>query len=285
VIDLIQNRLLEYKPAGVLDEENALKEIMQEIVLFALWRAAFFSVAAFQGGTSLRILHGLNRFSEDLDFILLKPDPQFKWQPYLDDIARTCEDFGIEPELLDRQRMDKNVKTALIKDTSIANQLNLHLYNQQRGKKLTIKLEVDTNPPEGSGLGYTYLSFPVDYEVCHQDLNSNFALKIHALLCRPFLKGRDWYDFNWYVAKGVTPNRALLENALIQYGPWQGKAISIENNWLFNNLRKKIISINWTDAADDVARFLKPIEQPSLQLWSERFYLHKLELLNELLKQ
>jgi len=285
VIDLIQNRLLEYKPAGALDEENALKEIMQEIVLFALWRAAFFSIAAFQGGTSLRILHGLNRFSEDLDFILLKPDPQFKWQPFLDDIARTCEDFGIEPELLDRQRMDKNVKTALIKDTSIANQLNLHLYNQQRGKKLTIKLKVDTNPPEGSSLGYTYLSFPVDYEVCHQDLNSNFALKIHALLCRPFLKGRDWYDFNWYVAKGVAPNRDLLENALTQYGPWQGKAISIENNWLFNNLRKKITSINWTDAADDVARFLKPIERSSLQLWSEQFYLHKLEQLNELLKQ
>ena len=181
--------------------------------------------------------------------------------------------------------MDKNVKTALIKDTSIANQLNLHLYNQQQGKKLTIKLEVDTNPPEGSSLGYTYLSFPVDYEVCHQDLNSNFALKIHALLCRPFLKGRNWYDFNWYVAKGVAPNRALLENVLTQYGPWQAKAISIDNNWLFNNLRKKIISINWTDAADDVARFLKPIEQPSLQLWSERFYLHKLELLNELLEQ
>jgi len=283
VIDLIQSRLIEYKPGGPLEEENALKEIMQEVVLFALWRAGFFEVAAFQGGTSLRILYSLNRFSEDLDFILLKPDPEFKWQPFLDQIAKTCEEFGIEPEVLDKQRMDKNVKTALVKDTSIANQVNLHFYNQQRGKKLIIKLEIDTNPPNGSGFEYSYLSFPVDFEVCHQDPSSNFALKIHALLCRPYLKGRDWYDFNWYIAKGIVPNTELLENALTQYGPWQGQNISVDHTWLINGLREKITSINWRHAAEDVARFLKPIEQSSLELWSERFYLNKLEQLNSLL--
>ena len=283
MIDLIQKRLAEYNPSGPTDEENALKEIMQEIVLFGLWRADFFEVAAFQGGTSLRILHGMNRFSEDIDFILLEPNREFQWQPYLENISETCEEFGIAPEILEKQYMDNNVKAALIKDTSIANQLNLRFYNQQRGRKLTIKLEIDANPPAGSSFEYTYLGFPVDYEVCHQDLSSNFALKMHALLCRPYLKGRDWYDFNWYIAQGVSPKIELLKNALVQYGPWQGRDVNVDRAWLVNALRDKMTSIDWRDAAEDVVRFLKPIEQKSLELWSERFYLYKLEQLQVLL--
>lgn len=283
MIDLIQKRLAEYKVTGPFEEENALKEIVQEIMLFALWRADFFEVAAFQGGTSLRILHGLNRFSEDIDFILREPNPGFKWQPYLDNIAETCEEFGIAPEVLDKDMMDKNVKAALIKDNSIAKQLNFSFYNQQHGKKLTVKLEIDANPPAGSGFDYTYLDFPVDYEVCHQDLSSNFALKTHALLCRPYLKGRDWYDFNWYIVQGSTPNLVLLQNALIQYGPWQGQNVEVTPDWLIKKLGEKIASIKWKEAAADVERFLKPVEQKSLKLWSERFYMSKLESLKKLM--
>ena len=278
MIELIQKRLAEYKVLTPLEEENALKEIVQEIILFALWQADFFEVAAFQGGTSLRILHGLNRFSEDIDFILLEPNPSFSWQPYLDKLAETCQEFGIAPEVLDKAQMDKNVRAALIKDTSIANQLNLEFMNHS-GRKLTIKLEIDCNPPAGSGFEYQYLDFPVDYEVCHQDQSSNFALKIHALLCRPYLKGRDWYDFSWYIAKGITPNLNLLENALVQYGPWQGQNIVVDRGWLENALAEKIVSINWQDAANDVERFLKPVEQKSLSLWSERFFRSKLSRL------
>ena len=283
MIDLIQKRLADHNPSGPLDEENALKEIVQEIILFALWRAAFFEVAAFQGGTSLRILYGMSRFSEDIDFILREPNPEFQWRPHLENIAETCEEFGIAPQVLDKQRMDSNVKAALIKDTSVANQLDLRFYDQKPGKKLTIKLEIDTNPPTGSDFEYTYLSFPVDYEVRHQNLSSNFALKMHALLCRPYLKGRDWYDFNWYIAQGITPKIELLKNALLQYGPWQGQDVNVDRAWLVNALRDKMTSIDWQEAAADVERFLKPIEQKSLKLWSERFYLHKLERLNELL--
>ena len=179
--------------------------------------------------------------------------------------------------------MDRNVKTALIKDNSIANQINLSFMNQQRGQKLTIKLEIDCNPPTGSGFGYQYLDFPVDFEVCHQDLPSNFALKTHALLCRPYLKGRDWYDFNWYIAKGVTQNLLLLQNALVQYGPWAGQNLHVDREWLVKALSEKIASIDWQEAAADVQRFLKPVEQSSLKLWNERFYMSKLEKLNELL--
>jgi len=280
VIDLIKKRLADYKVSPA-EEENALKEIIQEVMLFSLWQAGFFEVAAFQGGTSLRILHGLSRFSEDMDFILLKPDPEFSWQPYLDRLNETCKEFGIEPEVLDKARMDQRVKRAVIKDNSIANQLNLSFMNSQNDRKLKIKLEIDCNPAFGSGFEYSYLDFPVDFEVCHQDLSSNFALKIHALLCRGYLKGRDWYDLSWYVAQGVKPNLLLLKNALIQYGPWQGETLEIDEGWLVQALGKKISSVEWRDAVADVERFLKPVEQKSLSLWSERFFMAKLKKLCE----
>lgn len=284
MIDLIKKRLATYNVSSSIEEENALKEIVQEIILFALWKADFFEVAAFQGETSLRILHGLPRFSEDMDFILLEPDANFSWQPYLESLKETCNEFGINPEALDKKDMDKNVKAALIKDNSIANQLNLSFMNNPRDQKLIIKLEIDCNPPAGSGFEFTYLDFPVDFEVGHQDMSSNFSLKTHALLCRPYLKGRDWYDFNWYIAQGITPNLLLLQNALIQYGPWKDQDLNVDREWLIKALAEKISSIIWKDAAEDVERFLKAVEQKSLTLWSEKFYMSKLDKLDELLK-
>lgn len=285
MIDLIKKRLAKYNTTSPIEIENALKEIVQEIILFALWRADFFEVAAFQGGTSLRILHGMTRFSEDIDFILHKPNQGFTWQPYLDNIKETCLEFGIAPEVLDKSHMDRNIKAALIKDNSIANQLNLSFMNNHREGKLTLKLEIDSNPPAGSKFEYTYLDFPVDFEVCHQDLSSNFALKTHALLCRRYLKGRDWHDFNWYIAQDVAPKLELLKNALVQYGPWKGQVLDIDREWLVTALGEKITKINWQDAAADVERFLKPVEQKSLKLWNERFYRSKLEKLNKLLEK
>lgn len=283
MIELIEKRLKEYKAADPLEEENALKEIVQEILLFALWRAGFFEVAAFQGGTSLRILHGLPRFSEDIDFILKEPDPVFSWKPFLEVLEETSKEFGIAPEVLDKAHMEGAIRAAVIKDNSIANQLNLAFMNGQPGKKLKIKLEIDTNPPEGSGFEYSYLDFPVDYEVCHQDVSSNFSLKTHALLCRDYLKGRDWYDFSWYIAQGVVPNLPLFQNALVQYGPWKDEALAVDAEWLVNALREKIGAIDWREAAEDVRRFLRPVERKSLELWSERFFMNKLTKLEALL--
>lgn len=156
--------------------------------------------------------------------------------------------------------------------------------NNHKDQKLKIKLEIDCNPPAGSGFEFTYLDFPVDFEVGHQDLSSNFALKTHALLCRPYLKGRDWYDFNWYIAQDITLNLELLKNALVQYGPWKGQDLGIDREWLVQELGRKIASIDWKNAAADVERFLKPVEQKSLSLWSERFYMKKLDKLNTLMQ-
>jgi hypothetical protein len=277
MIELIQRRLDGYRAASPVEEEQALKEILQEVALYALWRAGFFNVAAFQGGTSLRILHKLPRFSEDLDFILKVPDPDFAWGTYLGRLLEGLQEFGLKSEVLDKGHMDQNVKKAVLKADSISNQLALSFYRGRAGQKLNIKLEIDINPPAGSGYEYTYLDFPLDFEVCHQDLGSNFALKLHALLCRDYLKGRDWYDFNWYVKQKVQPNLPHLQAALYQYGPWAGQTLVVDIAWLRNALFEKITAIDWNDAAADVERFLNSAERQSLQLWNERFFCSKVE--------
>lgn len=285
MIDLIQDKLKSYAATNRLEEENATKEILQEIALYALWRAKFFDVALFQGGTSLRILHGLPRFSEDLDFMLVKPNREFDWQPYLDALLQCFEEYGLQSEALPKGNMEKRVRKAIVKDTSVVNQLDLSFAGRRTGEKIKIKLEIDVEPPAHSGEGRTFLDFPLDHEVRHQDLRSNFSLKIHALLCRGFLKGRDWYDFAWYVSKGIYPNLPHLQAALIQFGPWaKQKDLSVDGVWLQTVLTEKIKSIDWEDTKNDVRPFLKPREAVSLDLWREEFFLAKLEKLISLSK-
>jgi hypothetical protein len=260
---IIETKLADYNAANPLEEENAIKEIIQEIALYGLWRAKFFDVAVFQGGTSLRILHQLPRFSEDLDFMLLAPDPAFDWRPYLKVLTETFEEYGLSPETVSKAQMDKRIRNA-------------------DRKKLKIKLEIDVEPPAHSGDAFTFLDFPVDYEVRHQDMASNFALKIHALLCRDYVKGRDWYDFAWYVSKGIFPNLPHLQAALRQFGPWsKNDALSVDTAWLEKHLAARIQEIDWDKAKEDVRRFLRPIEAESLNLWSNRFFDSKLSKLVE----
>ena len=282
MIDIIKEKLGRYGATNALEEENAVKEILQEIALYALWRSDFFDCALFQGGTSLRILHGLPRFSEDLDFLLRVPNPDFDWSPYLKRMTEVFAQFGLKLEAQPKPRMDTAIRAALLKDDSIVSQLDLSFAGTGHRKVIRIKLEIDVNPPAGSGEATTFLDFPADYEVRHQDLASNFALKIHALLCRGFLKGRDWFDFSWYVSRGVTPNLVLLQNALVQAGPWAGHtSLRADMPWLNNSLSSVIGSITWKEAATDVERFLRPGDMKSVDLWSERFFLAKLNKLME----
>lgn len=276
MIDLIQEKLASFKAANPIEENHAIKEILQDIALYGLWRAGFFEVAAFQGGTSLRILYGMARFSEDLDFILKVPDPGFAWPVYLQGMLGCFEEFGLKSQVINKSRMDQRVKKALIKDCSICNQLNLSFFRDNPKQTQKIKLEIDVDPPDSSGFEYSYLEFPLDFEVCHQDLSSNFSLKIHALICRPYLKGRDWYDFIWYVKRGVQINLAHLQAALFQWGPWANQNIDFNIEWLKHELIRKATRIDWPAAADDVRRFLRPLEQHSLSLWNEKFFTHKI---------
>jgi predicted nucleotidyltransferase component of viral defense system len=272
LIDLVSKRLASYNASSAIEEAYAIKEILQEVSLYLLWRADFFNIAAFQGGTSLRILHRLPRFSEDLDFILLKPNKSFDWGQYRLPLARGLQEFGLESQVLDKSRMDRNIREALLKNDSIAHQLNLKFASGRAGPTVKIKLEIDVNPPSGSTFAHTYLDFPLDFEIQHQDLPSNLALKIHALLCRPYVKGRDWYDFTWYTQQKIRPNLPHLQAALRQLGPWQGQKLKLTPEWTVERLVEKIRAIDWKKAAADVERFLGPAERKSLSLWNARFF-------------
>jgi len=279
-VQMIQDRLNSYRCQSTIEEEQALREITQEIALAALGRTDFFQKAAFQGGTCLRIFHGMNRFSEDLDFALQAPDASFGLKPYLDTLGKELAAYGYGLEMDDRSKAEQAVRMAFIKDDSLGNVLRLN-YKPAAGplRKLRIKLEVDTNPPAGASFETKYLDFPFPSAVCAFDLPSLFAGKIHAILCREYLKGRDWYDFIWYTARKTSVNYGLLSSALAQLGPWQGGEVHADRDWCVRQLRSRIEAMDWKQARGDVRRFVKPNELPSLDLWSREFFLAQCEKL------
>lgn len=282
--NLIESRLKQYDIRSQQEELNALKEIIQELALAALSRTDFFKIAGFQGGTSLRIIYGLYRFSEDLDFVLIKPDLHFKWDLFLKNIQLEFETYGLHLEVQDRSKVEDTIKKAFLKENSFGQVLTLSFPRKISDiQKIRIKLEIDTRPPEGSQFETKFLDFPYPYSIVMQDLPSLFAGKCHALLCRSYTKGRDWFDFVWYASRKTPINYKLLQNALYQTGPWQNENLKITKQWITTQLKEKIETIDWKYAKDDVIRFLKPREAESLQLWSGSFFINYVEKLEEYL--
>jgi len=279
-IRIIEERLTSYKVRNEVEEMQALREITQEVILCSLGRTDFFKLAAFQGGTCLRIFYGLNRFSEDLDFTLLKSNKGFAWQTYLEQVKDDVNSFGYNMEITDRHTTESTVRSAFLKDEAIAKILQL----QYAGKtslpgKIRIKLEIDINPPSEGIHEVKYLDFPYISGATVQNLPTLFAGKLHALLCRDYVKGRDWYDFIWYTARKTSINFHYLEHALKQSGPWKDIQEPITHFWLHNELYKKITSIDWNEAKRDVRRFIPINEQFSIELWSKDIFIQQLEKL------
>ncbi len=281
-VAIIQERLTAYECRSTLEEQQALREITQEIILAGLGRTDFFGRAGFQGGTCLRIFHSLSRFSEDMDFALDVPDPTFELTPYLDRLRQELTAYGYELETDDRSRAGRSVLKAFVKDDSLGKLLHLD-YRPRSGpmRKLRIKLEVDTNPPSGASYDMPVLDFPFPSAVRIFDLPSLFAGKLHALLCRNYLKGRDWYDFIWYTARKTPVNHALFTAALDQQGPWKDQAPQTDNAWCVEQLNAMIAEADWAQARRDVQRFVKPHELPSLELWTREFFLQQCAKLSE----
>lgn len=273
-VQVIQERLAAYGCKSTIEEEHALREITQDVVLAGLGRTDFFGRAGFQGGTCLRIFHSLNRFSEDMDFALCEADQTFTLLPYIEQVRLELDAYGYRLEIDDRSKAGQTVRQAFVKDDSIGRLLHLD-YRPRTGpmRKLRIKLEVDTNPPDGASYEMPVLDYPFPSAVRVHDLPSLFAGKIHALLCRNYLKGRDWYDFIWYTARNTPINHDLLCSALDQQGPWRGQRPETDNAWCVEQLSAAIESLDCRQAQRDVQRFVKPHELPSLELWTREYFL------------
>lgn len=262
------------------DYKNALKEIMQEVALLGLYRQKFFDKAAFYGGTALRIAHKIQRFSEDMDFTLLRANNNFDLSVYLKGIEQEFASYGLE---LTTKKNIKNVETsvdsAFIKANTLEHLLMINgLSNPGSGtnkdEMIKIKLEIDTTPPMPMGeLETLFLTLPIPFSYQILSLPSLFGGKLHALLCRQYksgrVKGRDYYDFIWYKTKKVSPDLAYLKGKLCESGHWDIQKDFGEAE-LKNMLEKKFETTNWESAKKDVAPFIK--DQSELDLWSTVFF-------------
>ncbi|MDP6418343.1 MAG: nucleotidyl transferase AbiEii/AbiGii toxin family protein [Candidatus Krumholzibacteria bacterium] len=272
-------QMLSRYPLGTVDEGvNALRELTQELALLGLWRARFFEHAAFYGGTALRIFHGLDRFSEDLDFTLLKQDPDFQLARFTDSLSRELQGFGFELEVTTRKKaVDTAIQSAFLKGNTRHQLLEIGIPRElaslvHSGQKLKVKLEIDTDPPPSFSSEMQTLLQPIPFAVRVCSPPDLFAGKLHALLFRRWksrVKGRDWYDFVWFVGRGTPVNLSHLEQRMRQTGDWEGsKALMPED--LFEALEKVIRDLDVDQARNEVRRFLR--NQDALALWSQDFF-------------
>lgn len=277
---VILNMLAKYKCENQEDYENALKEIIQEVALLGLWRAKFFEHALFYGGTALRILFGLNRFSEDLDFSLITEKPDFKFEPYLKAIEDELQSFGFKTEVTSKIKSHQTqIESAFIKagtrfhflKAQVPPEIQKHI---QSSDLLKIKLELDTNPPLGFTTEMKALYQPIPFYVKTMSLEDLFAGKLHAILVRGWkqrVKGRDFYDYLWYLGRGVSCHLEHLKQRLVQTGHWSSEKV-FKHQDLINLLKERFQNVNFEEARKDVTPFLKPRERASLDIWSQHFF-------------
>lgn len=273
---MIKEWLDTYQPANQEEALNALREMMQEIALAGLQRSGFFEKAAFYGGTALRIFHGLNRFSEDLDFSLLEVNPDFPLGKYLDVVRVEFESLGMKVSIREKQKTNpNNIESAFLKSETIWKELVLEeIIPQNRLDQkvnLKIKLEVDTMPPLGFETEEKLLLKPFSFYVKCFTLTDLFAGKLHALLFRKWknnVKGRDWYDTEWYIKKGVSMNlKHFLERAK-DSGDWTKETISPTE--LKELLSSKINTIDMNRVKADIGRFIA--DHKALDIWSAKYF-------------
>ena len=273
---MIKEWLAEYKPKNKDEAQSALREIMQEVALAGLYRGGFFEKAAFYGGTALRIFNGLDRFSEDLDFSLLESDPGFSLDKYLVAIQNEFQALGMQVSVREKKKAkDTHVDSAFLKSETIWKELVLEGIIPQSGlsqqARIKIKIEVDTVPPIGFETEEKLLLRPFSFYVKCFTLPCLFAGKLHALLFRKWkenVKGRDWYDFEWYVKKGVAMNlKHFVERAHDSGDLDEEKLTEQQFRKLLTN---RINSVDMEKVKADAIRFIP--DGSKLDIWSKKYF-------------
>lgn len=278
--NIIIQRLKEYKVESKIEELSAIKEIFQELALFSLARADFFSHGVFLGGTCLRIVHGVSRFSEDLDFSYFAQGQKiFSWDKYFSELKKEFLSHGLQIQLIDRSKATSNIKKAFLKDTSFGKILSLQFqYTRFDPQVVNIKFEIDLNPPGSGIIENKIVNFPYSFPIACFDLSTLFAGKINAILTRGYDKGRDWFDFIWYISKKTPINLKYLQNSLAQFNY---TALPIHQpitlSWVKNEMLNKIQSTFWVDVIEDVRPLLKKKDVFALKHWSKDFFINAVQ--------
>lgn len=233
------------------DNLNLVREYIQGYFLYVIYRKKFYQDMVFTGGTALRFIHRIRRFSEDLDFSLSSRAKQLDFSAMMQDVAREFKLAGYEIEIKTKLRLA--VHSALLQFSGILFEAGL---SPLKDAKLLIKVEIDSRPPAGGIEAHTMVSSPFTFYMLHYDLPSLFSGKMHAVLCREYTKGRDWYDLFWYLSKfkSLEPNFTMLNNAMLQTE--KDPITFTPENWK-QELRKTARKVNFTRIKQDVSRFLE----------------------------
>jgi predicted nucleotidyltransferase component of viral defense system len=276
--EAVMRMLARYERRRVEDDVKALREILQEIALLGLWRSRFFEKAAFYGGTALRILFGLDRYSEDLDFSLLKPAAEFDLSRYCNALEKEISAFGFDATVTGKTKSAQSaiqstfLKADTLKHLLVINTTESLTASIPRGQVLKIKIEVDTDPPPGFDTETRFLLQPIPFSVRAFSLPDMFAGKMHAVLCRGWkgrVKGRDWYDLVWYVANHPQLHLGHLEQRMIQSGHLK-KAERLTPEKLSTIAETVVGNLDVDQARREVEPFVKDPE--ALIVWSRDFF-------------
>jgi len=259
------------------DEQNALKEIIQKIVLLGLHRQNFFDRAAFYGGSALRILYGLNRFSEDLDFCLMPADKNFTLSPFFQGIEEELARFGLKAMISEKRTgPGTEIESAFVKQPTYQGLITIGLKPKptQPEQLVKIRLEVDKNNPPGGVEERRLIKLPTPFMIKSLTLPSLFAGKLHAILARSYLnrvKGRDYYDLQFYLARGEAVNMAYLEAKLRDSGHFSGE-LPLDRDQLLGLLKTKFEQVDFKKAAADVRPFLHAQDIAQTDEWTSELF-------------
>ncbi len=272
--EAIRQMLKRYDTSTVQKEELALHEILQELALLGLWRGKFFEVGAFCGGTALRVLFQLDRFSEDLDFSLIQPNPEFNLSPYFSFIEKEMKAYGFNVEIVRKEKsVETPIESAFIKADTAIHLIYIESKNKaQSGKKIKLKFEVDTSPCGPMKFDARPVLLPTQFFVKTLSLPYLFAEKMHAVLFRRWkkrIKGRDWYDFAWYVSRNTPLCLEHLKNKMIQSETLDSHIAWTEADF-HRQLKARIDAVDFDLAKNDVQPFL---HNPSnVDAWGQELF-------------
>lgn len=275
---ILEQMIEAYQPKNNEEKRNVVKEVMQEITLCALSKTGFFDVAAFHGGTALRIFYGLDRFSEELDFPLMTKNKDFDLSTYVPSLKRIVQSFGLNVDVeIKHKTSDSVIQSAFLKE-DIIEQFLLFYPNDlvtgiNKNEKVKIKFEIDTMPAGLATYETKYRLLPMPYSIKLYDEASLFSGKIHAVICRSWksrVKGRDLYDYVFYLTRNTKFNLDHLREKLIE-----SHYISQEDKFDVDFVKALLIArfneIDFNDAKKDVLPFIK--DTSILDIWSKEFFI------------
>lgn len=275
---ILEQMIEAYQPKNNEEKRNVIKEVMQEITLCALSKAGFFDVAAFYGGTALRIFYGLDRFSEDLDFSLMTKNKDFDLSTYVPSLKQIVQSFGLNVDVeIKHKTSDSFIQSAFLKGDTIEQFLLFYPNNLVTGinknEKVKIKFEIDTMPAGLATYETKYRLLPLPYSIKLYDEASLFSGKIHAVICRSWksrVKGRDLYDYVFYLTRNTKFNLDHLREKLIE-SHYISQEDRVDVNFVKALLIARFNEIDFNDAKKDVLPFIK--DTSILDIWSKEFFI------------